>query len=64
MDLKDVWQSVTYIRNEDEEIVAAQVPIDAWRFLLDRVQEMEEREAARRRLARMRKTQQSQEGTP
>ncbi len=64
MDLKDVWQSVTYIRNEDEEIVAAQVPIDAWRFLLDRVQEMEEREAARQRLARMRKTQQSQEGTP
>ncbi len=64
MNLKDVWQSVTYIRNEDEEIVAVQVPIEAWRFLLDRVQEMEEREAARQRLARLRKTQQSQAGTP
>ena len=64
MDLKDVWQSVTYVRNEDEEITAVQVPIDAWRFLLDRVQEMEDREAARQRLARMRKTQHSQAGTP
>ncbi len=59
MDLKDVWQSVTHIRNEDEEIVAVQVPIDAWRFLLDRVQAMEEREAARQRLARLRKEQRS-----
>ncbi len=64
MDLQDVWQSVTYIRNEDEEIVAVQVPIDAWRALLDRVQAMEEREAARARLAKLRKTQQSQAGTP
>ena len=64
MELKDVWQSVTYLRNEDEEIVAVQVPIDAWRFLLDRVQEMEEREAARQRLARLRKGQQSRAGTP
>jgi len=58
MELKDVWQSVTYLRNEDEEIVAVQVPIDAWRHLLDRVQAMEEREAARQRLARLRKGQQ------
>ena len=64
MNLKDVWQSVTYIRNEDEEIMAVQVPIDAWRFLLDRVQEMEEREAARQRLARLRKARPSQTETP
>ena len=54
MNLSDVWKSVTHIRNEDEEIIAVQVPIDMWRFLLDRVQEMEERETARRKLARLR----------
>ncbi len=64
MEFKEVWQSVTYIRNADEEIVAVQVPIDAWRALLDRIQEMEEREAARARLARLRKAQRSQAETP
>lgn len=54
MELKDVWNSVTHIRNEDEEIVAVQVPIDLWRFLIDRVQDMEDREAARKRLAKLR----------
>jgi hypothetical protein len=59
MELKDVWNSVTHIRNEDEEIIAVQIPIDMWRFLIDRVQEMEDREAARHRLARLRKTQET-----
>jgi hypothetical protein len=59
MDLKDVWNSVTHIRNEEEEIIAVQVPIDMWRFLLDRVQELEDRDAARLRLARLRKTQEA-----
>jgi len=57
MELSDVWKSVTLIRNEDDEIVAVEVPIDMWRFLLDRVQEMEDREAARQHLARLRRSQ-------
>lgn len=57
MELSDVWRSVTLIRNEDDEIVAVEVPIDMWRFLLDRVQEMEDHEAARQRLARLRRSQ-------
>jgi hypothetical protein len=57
MELNDVWKSVTMIRNEDEEIIAVEVPIDMWRFLLDRVQDMEDREAARQRLARLRRSQ-------
>ncbi|MBN1200279.1 MAG: hypothetical protein JXJ20_00350 [Anaerolineae bacterium] len=56
MELRDVWNAVTHIRNEDEEIIAVQVPIDMWRFLIDRVQEMEDRELARKNLARLRKT--------
>jgi hypothetical protein len=55
MELRDVWQSVTHIRNDEEEIIAVQVPIDHWRFLIDRVQEMEDKEAARHRLARLRR---------
>lgn len=54
MELKDVWQSVVHIRDENDEITAVQVPIDMWRFLIDRVQAMEDREAARARLARLR----------
>ncbi|NDJ79036.1 MAG: hypothetical protein GYB65_22525 [Chloroflexi bacterium] len=61
MELKDVWNSVTHIRNEDEEIVAVEVPIDMWFFLIERVQEMEDREAARQNLARLRRKQQSTE---
>jgi hypothetical protein len=57
MELSDVWKSVTHIRNEEEEIIAVQVPIDLWRFLIDRVQQMEDREAARQNLARLRKSQ-------
>ncbi len=49
MELSDVWKSVTHVRNEEEEIIAVQVPIDVWRFLIDRVQQMEDREAARLR---------------
>ncbi len=65
MDLSDVWKSVTHIRNADEEIIAVQVPIDHWRFLIDRVQAMEDREAARQRLAKLRKSQGAdQTGTP
>ncbi len=63
MDLSDVWKSVTHIRNEDDEIVAVQVPIDMWRFLLDRVQEMQDREAARQNLARLRRTRQAGENS-
>ncbi len=59
MELKDVWNSITHIRNEDEEIIAVQVPIDMWRFLIDRVQEMEDRAGARQRLARLRKSQEA-----
>jgi hypothetical protein len=59
MELSDVWKSVTHIRNEEEEIIAVQVPIDVWRFLIDRVQQMEDREAARQNLARLRKSQDS-----
>jgi len=54
MELKDVWQSVVHIRDENDEITAVWVPIDMWRFLIDRVQAMEDREAARARLARLR----------
>jgi hypothetical protein len=53
---------VTLIRNEDEEIIAVEVPIDMWRFLLDRVQDMEDREAARQRLARLRRSQETGPG--
>lgn len=60
MELSDVWKAVTHIRNEDEEIVAVQVPIDLWRFLIDRVQAMEDREAARERLARLRRARESE----
>jgi hypothetical protein len=59
MELSDVWKSVTHIRNEEEEIIAVQVPIDLWRFLIDRVQQMEDREAARQNLARLRKSQET-----
>lgn len=54
MELSDVWNDVDYIRNEDEEIIAVRVPIDKWRFLLDRVQAMEDKQAARQRLAKLR----------
>ncbi len=57
MELKDVWQSVVHIRDENDEITAVQVPIDMWRYLIDRVQAMEDREAARARLARLRTQQ-------
>jgi hypothetical protein len=57
MTLNDVWNSVEYIRNDDEEIIAVEVPIDMWRFLMDRVQEMEDKQAARDRLAKLRKSQ-------
>ena len=56
MELNEVWKSVTHIRNADEEIIAVEVPIEMWRFLLDRVQEMEDREAARQRLGRLRRS--------
>ncbi len=59
MELSDVWKSVTHVRNEEEEIIAVQVPIDIWRFLIDRVQQMEDREAARQNLAKLRKTQET-----
>jgi hypothetical protein len=59
MELSDVWKSVTHIRNEDEEIIAVQVPIDLWRFLIDRVQQMEDREFARQNLAKLRKSQEA-----
>jgi hypothetical protein len=62
VELNDVWKSVTLIRNEDEEIIAVEVPIDMWRFLLDRVQDMEDREAARQRLARLRRSQEPGSG--
>lgn len=57
MELKDVWQSVTHIRNDAEEIIAVEVPIDMWRFLIDTVEEMEDKLAARQRLAKLRKSQ-------
>ncbi len=62
MELNDVWKSVEHIRNEDEEIIAVQVPIDMWRFLIERVQEMEDKEAARQRLAKLRKSQGAERG--
>jgi len=64
MDLKDVWNSVYYIRNDDDEIVAVEVPIDMWRYLMDRVQEMEDREAARQRLSRLRRPQDADPNEP
>lgn len=57
MELKDIWRSVVHIRDENDEITAVQVPIDMWRFLIDTVQAMEDREAARVRLARLRARQ-------
>jgi len=60
MNLSDVWNSVEYIRNDDEEIVAAEIPIDVWRFLMDYLQEMEDKQAARDRLAKLRKSQEAQ----
>lgn len=57
MEFNDIWESVTYLRNEDEEITAVQVPIAQWRALLDRVQAMQDRESARQRLAKLRQTQ-------
>lgn len=57
MDLHDVWNAVTLIRNADDEITAAQVPIEHWRFLLEYVQALEDRLAARDRLARLRPQQ-------
>lgn len=57
MELNEVWNSVTYIRNEEEEIIAVEIPIEIWRFLMDRVQDMQDKEAARQRLARLRKSQ-------
>jgi hypothetical protein len=59
MELNDVWDSVTYIRNEEEEIIAVEISIDVWRFLMDRVQEMQDKEAARQRLARLRRSQET-----
>ena len=59
MELSDVWKSVTHVRNEEEELIAVQVPIDVWRFLIDRVQQMEDREAARQNLVRLRKSQET-----
>jgi len=56
MDFNDIWESVSYLRNEDEEIIAVQVPIEQWRALLDRVQTMQDRESARQRLAKLRPT--------
>ena len=61
MELSDVWKSVTHVRNEEEEIIAVQVPIDLWRFLIDRVQQMEDRESARQNLARLRRSQETKE---
>lgn len=57
MELKDIWRSVVHIRDENDEITAVQVPIDMWRFLINTVQAMEDREAARVRLARLRARQ-------
>ena len=57
MNLSDVWNSVEYTRNDDDEIIAVQVPIEMWRFLMDHVQKMEDKQAARDRLAKLRKSQ-------
>ncbi len=59
MEISEVLKAVTHIRNEDDELIAVQVPIEMWRFLIERVQEMEDREAARQRLARLRKSQEA-----
>lgn len=55
MELREIWNSVTYIRDEEEHIIAVEVPIEMWRLLMDRVQEMEDKEAVRQRLARLRR---------
>lgn len=57
MDLHDVLNSAQYIRNENEEIIAVEIPIEMWRYLMDYVQQSEDRAAARQRLAKLRKTQ-------
>jgi hypothetical protein len=57
MDLREIWDSVAYVRNENDEIVAVEVPIEMWRQLMDLVQSMEDKEAARQRLAKLRKSQ-------
>ena len=57
MNLNDVWNAVEYIRNDDEEIIAAEIPIEVWRFLMDYVQMMEDKQAARDRLAKLRQSQ-------
>ncbi len=54
MNLDEIWQKVTTIRDDQEHIVAVQLPIDVWRELLDHIQQMEQREDARQRLARLR----------
>ncbi len=59
MSLDDIWKQAVTIRNEDEQIVAVQLPIDAWRALLDAVEDMQEREAARQRLTRLRRSSDS-----
>jgi hypothetical protein len=56
MGLNELLESVTYIRDEEEHIIAVQLPIEAWRALLDQLQQMQEREKARQNLARLRKT--------
>ena len=55
MTLDEIWQQVTTIRDEHDQIVAVQLPVDVWRALLDHVQQMEEHEAARQRLAHLRR---------
>lgn len=54
MHLRDVWNAVTYVRDADDQIIAAQIPIDHWRFLLDHVQALQDQLAARAALARLR----------
>jgi hypothetical protein len=54
MEISEVLKAVTHIRNEDDEIIAVQVPIEMWRYLVERVQQMEDRDAARQNLARLR----------
>lgn len=57
MEIADILKEVIHVRNDDEEIVAIQLPIAAWKALIDRIQELEDRDAAREHLARLRKTQ-------
>ncbi|MBI5957948.1 MAG: hypothetical protein HY866_04385 [Chloroflexi bacterium] len=56
MDLNELLDSVTYVRDEEEHIIAVEVPIEMWRVLLDQIQQMEEREKARQNLARLRRS--------